>query len=178
MERLKGRNLCSVNWLTAIDMDQWEGEIQRGTGIIWSILPNYVSFDGEFYDNDSPNMSNVPQAGSDLTVDLSSPIYFIPQRAFTEAKLLPSNFLSLLSLNLWCWKFSVFCRKGFDKSYCGGWLRTPSKSAKKPMQNCQQKYKSRFSLVTLILQQNQGKTLSCATDIYLKYKQKLKFYSD
>ena len=46
-------------------------------------------------------MSNVPQAGSDLTVDLSSPIYFIPQRAFTEANLLPSNFLLLLSLNLW-----------------------------------------------------------------------------
>ena len=51
-----------------------------------------MSFDGEFYDNDSPNMSNVPQAGSDLTVDLSTPIYFIPQRAFTEANLLPFNF--------------------------------------------------------------------------------------
>ena len=29
--------------------------------IIWSILPNYVSFDGYFYDNDFPNMSNVAQ---------------------------------------------------------------------------------------------------------------------
>ena len=46
--------------------------------LIWSILPNYVSFDGYFYDNDFPNMSNVVWAGSDLTVDLSSPIYFIP----------------------------------------------------------------------------------------------------
>ena len=30
--------------------------------IIWSILPNYVSFDGYFYDNDFPNMSNVEQS--------------------------------------------------------------------------------------------------------------------
>ena len=30
--------------------------------LIWSILPNYVSFDGYFYDNDFPNMSNVEQS--------------------------------------------------------------------------------------------------------------------
>ena len=90
-----GQSESSWWWKGPMREERW-----RGTGIIWSILPNYVSFDGEFYDNDSPNMSNVPQAGSDLTVDLSSPIYFIPQRAFIEANLLP-NFLSLLSLNLW-----------------------------------------------------------------------------
>ena len=43
-----------------------------------------MSFDGYFYDNDFPNMSDVTElqcrrAGSDLTVDLSSPIYFIPR---------------------------------------------------------------------------------------------------
>ena len=76
--------------------DQWQPR-----AVIWSIQPNCVSFDAYFYDNDFPNMSDVVWAGSDLTVDLSSPIYFIPQRAFTEANLLPSNFLLLLSLNLW-----------------------------------------------------------------------------
>ena len=55
--------------------DQWQPR-----AVIWSIQPNCVSFDAYFYDNDFPNMSDVVWAGSDLTVDLSSPIYFIPHR--------------------------------------------------------------------------------------------------
>ena len=55
--------------------DQWTSR-----ALIWSIQPNCVSFDAYFYDNDFPNMSDVVWAGSDLTVDLSSPIYFIPHR--------------------------------------------------------------------------------------------------
>ena len=55
--------------------DQWTPR-----ALIWSIQPNCVSFDAYFYDNDFPNMSDVVWAGSDLTVDLSSPIYFIPHR--------------------------------------------------------------------------------------------------
>ena len=55
--------------------DQWQSR-----AVIWSIQPNCVSFDAYFYDNDFPNMSDVVWAGSDLTVDLSSPIYFIPHR--------------------------------------------------------------------------------------------------
>ena len=60
--------------------DQWQPR-----AVIWSIQPNCVSFDAYFYDNDFPNMSDVVWAGSDLTVDLSSPIYFIPHR--TECRI-------------------------------------------------------------------------------------------
>ena len=69
--------------------------------LIWSILPNYVSFDGYFYDNDFPNMSNVVWAGSDLTVDLSSPIYFIPResRELPRARICVSLHVDTLK---WC----------------------------------------------------------------------------
>ena len=63
-----------------VSSDQWRA-VEDTAAIIWSIPPNYVSFDGYFYDNDFPNMSNVVWAGSDLTVDLSSPIYFIPRES-------------------------------------------------------------------------------------------------
>ena len=87
-----------------------------------------MSFDGYFYDNDFPNMSDVTElqcrrAGSDLTVDLSSPIYFIPrwyERGSVNQAVVESTFGELGNENMAPMDIDTFkwCLGGGSVEFC------------------------------------------------------------